>query len=135
MITKISIKNFALIDFIEIDFLSGFSSITGDTGSGKSILLSALSLITGKRADHSMLKNKKSKCVVEVDFDLTNFDLVNIFENSNLDYQENSIFRREILINGKSRSFINDTPTNLETLKFIGEKILDIHTQNESLLL
>ena len=135
MITKISIKNFALIDFIEIDFLSGFSSITGDTGSGKSILLSALSLITGKRADHSMLKNKKSKCVVEVDFDLTNFDLANIFENSNLDYQENSIFRREILINGKSRSFINDTPTNLETLKFIGEKILDIHTQNESLLL
>jgi len=135
LITKISIKNFALIDFIEIDFLSGFSSITGDTGSGKSILLSALSLITGKRADHSMLKNKKSKCVVEVDFDLTNFDLVNIFENSNLDYQENSIFRREILINGKSRSFINDTPTNLETLKFIGEKILDIHTQNESLLL
>ena len=135
MITKISIKNFALIDFIEIDFLNGFSSITGDTGSGKSILLSALSLITGKRADHSMLKNKKSKCVVEVDFDLTNFDLANIFENSNLDYQENSIFRREILINGKSRSFINDTPTNLETLKFIGEKILDIHTQNESLLL
>ena len=119
MITKVFIKNFALIDSIEIDLSDGFSSITGDTGSGKSILLSALSLIKGKRADHSMLKDKNSKCVVEVDFNLNNFDLAHIFEENNLDYQSNSIFRREILSNGKSRSFINDTPTNLETLKLI----------------
>tara|TARA_B100001093_G_scaffold515905_1_gene593364 strand:- start:19427 stop:21082 length:1656 start_codon:yes stop_codon:yes gene_type:complete len=135
LITKVFIKNFALIDSIEIDLSDGFSSMTGDTGSGKSILLSALSLIKGKRADHSMLKDKNSKCVVEVDFNLNNFDLAHIFEENNLDYQSNSIFRREILSNGKSRSFINDTPTNLETLKLIGDKILDIHTQNESLIL
>ena len=135
MITKVFIKNFALIDSIEIDLSDGFSSMTGDTGSGKSILLSALSLIKGKRADHSMLKDKNSKCIVEVDFNLNNFDLAHIFEENNLDYQSNSIFRREILSNGKSRSFINDTPTNLETLKLIGDKILDIHTQNESLIL
>ena len=135
MITKVLIKNFALIDSIEIDLSDGFSSITGDTGSGKSILLNALSLIKGKRADHSMLKDKNSKCIVEVDFNLNNFDLAHIFEENNLDYQSNSIFRREILSNGKSRSFINDTPTNLETLKLIGDKILDIHTQNESLIL
>ena len=135
MITKVFIKNFALIDSIEIDLSDGFSSMTGDTGSGKSILLSALSLIKGKRADHSMLKDKNSKCIVEVDFNLNNFDLAHIFEENNLDYQSNSIIRREILSNGKSRSFINDTPTNLETLKLIGDKILDIHTQNESLIL
>ena len=128
MITKVFIKNFALIDSIEIDFSDGFSSLTGDTGSGKSILLSALSLIKGKRADHSMLKDKNSKCVVEVDFNLNNFDLANIFEENNLDYQSNSIFRREILSNGKSRSFINDTPTNLETLKPVSYTHLTLPT-------
>ena len=132
MITKLSIKNFALIDFIEINFSNGFSTITGDTGSGKSILLNALSLILGNRVSHSAIKDNDLKCVVEADFNLKKFDLEGVFKKNNLDYFENSIFRREILPNGKSRSFINDTPTNLETMKLVGTKILDIHTQHES---
>ena len=132
MITKLSIKNFALIDFIEINFSDGFSTITGDTGSGKSILLNALSLILGNRVSHSAIKDSDLKCVVEADFNLKKFDLEGVFKKNNLDYFENSIFRREILPNGKSRSFINDTPTNLETMKLVGTKILDIHTQHES---
>jgi len=132
LITKLSIKNFALIDFIEINFSDGFSTITGDTGSGKSILLNALSLILGNRVSHSAIKDNDLKCVVEADFNLKKFDLEGVFKKNNLDYFENSIFRREILPNGKSRSFINDTPTNLETMKLVGTKILDIHTQHES---
>jgi len=135
LLTKVSIKNFALIDSLEINFTKGFSTITGDTGSGKSILLNALSLIIGKRADRNLLKNKKIKCVIEAEFELENFKLKKIFEKNNLDYFNQSIFRREVLPNGKSRSFINDTPTNLDLMKAIGEKLLDIHTQNESLIL
>lgn len=135
MLTKVSIKNFAIIDSLEIDFSKGFSTITGDTGSGKSILLNALSLIIGKRADHNLLKNNKIKCIIEAEFDLTNFKLKKIFEKNNLDYFDHSILRREVLPNGKSRSFINDTPANLDLMKSIGEKLIDIHTQNESLIL
>jgi len=135
LLIKVSIKNFALIDSLEIDFSEGFSTITGDTGSGKSILLNALSLIIGKRADHNLLKNNKIKCVIEAEFDLSNFKLKKIFEKNNLDYFDHSILRREVLPNGKSRSFINDTPANLDLMKSIGEKLIDIHTQNESLIL
>jgi len=135
LLTKVSIKNFAIIDSLEIDFSKGFSTITGDTGSGKSILLNALSLIIGKRADHNLLKNNKIKCIIEAEFDLTNFKLKKIFEKNNLDYFDHSILRREVLPNGKSRSFINDTPANLDLMKSIGEKLIDIHTQNESLIL
>jgi len=135
LFTKVSIKNFAIIDSLEIDFSKGFSTITGDTGSGKSILLNALSLIIGKRADHNLLKNNKIKCIIEAEFDLTNFKLKKIFEKNNLDYFDHSILRREVLPNGKSRSFINDTPANLDLMKSIGEKLIDIHTQNESLIL
>ncbi len=135
MLTKVSIKNFALIDSLEINFSKGFSTITGDTGSGKSILLNALSLIIGKRADHTLLKNNKIKCVIEAEFDLSNFKLKKIFEKNNLDYFDHSILRREVLPNGKSRSFINDTPANLDLMKSIGESLIDIHTQNESLIL
>ena len=135
MLIKVSVKNFALIDSLEIDFSEGFSTITGDTGSGKSILLNALSLIIGKRADHNLLKNNKIKCVIEAEFDLSNFKLKKIFEKNNLDYFDHSILRREVLPNGKSRSFINDTPANLDLMKSIGEKLIDIHTQNESLIL
>ena len=135
MLRKVSIKNFAIIDSLEIDFLKGFSTITGDTGSGKSILLNALSLIIGKRADHNLLKNNKIKCIIEAEFDLRNFKLKNIFDKNNLDYFDHSILRREVLPNGKSRSFINDTPANLDLMKSIGEKLIDIHTQNESLIL
>jgi len=135
LLTKVSIKNFALIDSLEINFSKGFSTITGDTGSGKSILLNALSLIIGKRADHTLLKNNKIKCVIEAEFDLSNFKLKKIFEKNNLDYFDHSILRREVLPNGKSRSFINDTPANLDLMKSIGESLIDIHTQNESLIL
>jgi len=135
LLTKVSIKNFILIDSLEIDFSEGFSTITGDTGSGKSILLNALSLIIGKRADHNLLKNNKIKCVIEAEFDLSNFKLKKIFEKNNLDYFDHSILRREVLPNGKSRSFINDTPANLDLMKSIGERLIDIHTQNESLIL
>ena len=135
MLTKVFIKNFALIDSLEINFSNGFSTITGDTGSGKSILLNALSLITGKRADHTLLKDNDIKCIVEAEFNLKNFKLKKIFKNNDLDYFDQSILRREVLPNGKSRSFINDSPVNLDIMRFIGEKLIDIHTQNESLIL
>tara|TARA_B110000438_G_scaffold39778_1_gene39685 strand:- start:2427 stop:4079 length:1653 start_codon:yes stop_codon:yes gene_type:complete len=135
LLTKVFIKNFALIDNLEINFLNGFSIITGDTGSGKSILLNALSLIIGKRADHTLLKNNKIKCIIEAEFNLDNFKLKKIFKKNDLDYFEQSIFRREVLPNGKSRSFINDTPVNLDVMSSIGQRLVDIHTQNESLIL
>jgi len=135
LLTKVSIKNFALIDSLEIDFLSGFSTITGDTGSGKSILLNALSLIIGKRADHNLLKNDKLKCIIEAEFNLSNYNLNKIFKQNDLDYFQHSILRREVLPNGKSRSFVNDTPVNLDIMRSIGEKLIDIHTQNQSLIL
>ena len=134
MLYKLSIKNFALIDSLEIDFSNGFSIITGDTGSGKSLLLNALSLIVGKRADHNSLKNDKFKCIVEGEFDLKSYELKKIFLDNDLDYFEYSILRREILPNGKSRSFVNDSPVKLDIMKSIGEKLVDIHTQSQSLV-
>ena len=134
MLTKLSIKNFALIDSLEIDFSNGFSIITGDTGSGKSILLNALSLIVGKRADHTSLKNDQFKCIIEGEFDLKSYELKKIFLENDLDYFQHSILRREILPNGKSRSFVNDSPVRLEIMKSIGEKLVDIHTQSQSLV-
>ena len=133
MLTKILIKNFTLIDRVEIDFLSGFTTVTGDTGSGKSILLNALSLIIGKRGSQNLLKNPGAKCVLEAEFNLSNFNLKYVFDQNNLDYFDQSILRREILPNGKSRSFVNDTPVNLDVLKIIGENLIDIHTQHQSL--
>ena len=135
MLTKISIKNFALIDKIEIDFSNGFSTITGDTGSGKSILLNALSLLTGKRADHNSLKDNNIKCIIEAEFCLSKLNIKYVFDENNLDYFDQTILRREILPSGKSRSFVNNTPANLEIMKSIGEKLIDIHTQHESLML
>tara|TARA_Y100000389_G_scaffold41732_1_gene36451 strand:- start:3664 stop:5316 length:1653 start_codon:yes stop_codon:yes gene_type:complete len=134
LLTKLSIKNFALIDSLEIDFSDGFSIITGDTGSGKSILLNALSLIVGKRADHTSLKNDQFKCIIEGEFDLKSYELKKIFLENDLDYFQHSILRREILPNGKSRSFVNDSPVKLEIMKSIGEKLVDIHTQSQSLV-
>ena len=133
MITKILIKNFTLIDKVEIDFSTGFTTVTGDTGSGKSILLSALSLIIGKRAGQNLLKNSNLKCVLEAEFNLSCFNIRNLFVDNNIDYFDQAILRREILPNGKSRSFINDSPVNLDLLKTIGEKLLDIHTQHQTL--
>lgn len=135
MLTKIFIKNFALIDELEINFSNGFSTITGDTGSGKSILLNALSLVIGRRADHKILKNNNIKCIIEAEFCLKKINIKKIFDKNNIDYFDQTILRREILPNGKSRSFVNDTPTNLDLLNLIGKKLIDIHTQHESLML
>jgi DNA repair protein RecN (Recombination protein N) len=133
VLTKIFIKNFTLIDKVELDLLSGFTTVTGDTGSGKSILLNALSLVIGKRGSQSLLKNPDIKCVIEVEFNLSNFNIKKFFDDNNLDYFNQTIIRREILPNGKSRSFVNDTPVNLDVLKKIGESLIDIHTQHQSL--
>ena len=133
MLTKIFIKNFTLIDKVKLDLLSGFTTVTGDTGSGKSILLNALSLVIGKRGSQTLLKNPDIKCVIEAEFNLSNFNIKKFFDDNNLDYFNQTIIRREILPNGKSRSFVNDTPVNLDVLKKIGESLIDIHTQHQSL--
>src|SRR6478735_3541464 len=116
MLTSLSIKNFALIEKLSMDFSDGFSIITGETGAGKSILLGALGLVLGKRADLSSLKNKEEKCVVEAHFQISDYNLKPFFETNDLDYENHTIIRREILPSGKSRAFINDTPVNLQEL-------------------
>ena len=124
-----------MIDELEVDFSNGFSTITGDTGSGKSILLNALSIVTGKRIGHKILKNDSIKCIVEAEFNLSKLNIKSFFNLNNIDYFDQTILRREILPGGKSRSFINDTPANLDVMKLIGEKLIDIHTQHESLVI
>jgi len=133
MLKSLYIKNYALIETLEIDFQSGFSAITGETGAGKSILLGALSLILGKRADSSNLFDETAKCIVEGIFDLSNLNLNNFFPDNDIDYEDLSILRREILPNGKSRAFINDTPVNLNLMRELASKLVDIHSQHETL--
>ena len=132
MITSLSIENFALIESLSIRFSNGFSTITGETGAGKSILLGALGLVLGKRADLSTLKNKDEKCIVEAHFNIQNYNLKPFFEENNLDYEPETILRREILPSGKSRAFINDTPVNLQELQDLGTHLLDIHSQHQT---
>lgn len=133
MLKQLSIQNFALIDELNIRFCEGLSVITGETGAGKSILLGALRLILGERADHSSLKNQSEKCIIEGVFSVKSYDLRALFEESDLDYWEETIIRREISPQGKSRNFINDTPTTLEVMKRLGERLIDIHSQHQSL--
>ncbi|MCF6242023.1 MAG: DNA repair protein RecN [Bacteroidales bacterium] len=133
MIKSLSITNYALIDELEIDFSKGFSIITGETGAGKSILMGALALITGQRADTGVLKKPDKKCVVEGNFLLDGYGLQSFFEENELDYAHESILRREISPAGKSRAFINDTPVNLNTLKELSFKLIDIHSQHQNL--
>lgn len=133
MIKSLSIRNYALIDSIEIDFFPGFSIITGETGAGKSILMGALSLITGQRADTSVLKDANRKCVVEGNFLLTDYGLKEFFTINELDYANETILRREISPAGKSRAFINDTPVNLNILRDLSLKLIDIHSQHQNL--
>lgn len=135
MLTALSIKNFALIDDLKINFPEGFIIITGETGSGKSILLDALSLILGKRADLSALRNTDEKCVVEAEFSLQKYDFQNIFSSLEIDYEPITIIRREILPSGKSRAFINDSPTTLDVLTKLGQLLVDIHSQHQTLAL
>lgn len=132
MITSLSIKNYALIEKLTIDFSSGFSIITGETGAGKSIILGALGLVLGKRADLTSLKNKEEKCVIEAHFDISKYSLNSFFESNDLDFENDTIIRREILPSGKSRAFINDSPVNLQELQDLSVFLLDIHSQQQT---
>ena len=132
MLASLSISNFALIDKLGIDFSDGFSIITGETGAGKSILLGALGLVLGKRADLTSLKNKEEKCVIEAHFQIANYNLQAFFDSNDLDYEDETIIRREILPSGKSRAFINDSPVNLQELQDLSVFLIDIHSQHQT---
>lgn len=132
MITALSIKNYALIEKLTIDFSKGFSIITGETGAGKSIILGALGLVLGKRADLTSLKNKEEKCIIEAQFDISKYNLAAFFEANDLDFENETIIRREILPSGKSRAFVNDSPVNLQELQDLGVFLLDIHSQQQT---
>lgn len=132
MIVSLSIENFALIEKLSVRFSDGFSVITGETGAGKSILLGALGLVLGKRADLSSLKNKEEKCVIEAHFNIANYHLKDFFIANDLDYEDETIIRREILPSGKSRAFINDTPVNLNELQELSNFLIDIHSQHQT---
>ncbi len=132
MIVSLSIENFALIEKLSVKFSDGFSVITGETGAGKSILLGALGLVLGKRADLTSLKNKDEKCIIEACFQIKNYNLKPFFEANDLDYEDETIIRREILPTGKSRAFINDTPVNLNELQELSNYLIDIHSQHQT---
>lgn len=136
MLKSLYIKNYALIDSLEIDFESGFSVITGETGAGKSIILGALSLILGQRADVKSVKQGESKCIIEGSFDISAYDLKSFCEDRGIEYDTDScILRREVLSSGKSRAFINDSPVGLNDLKELGGQLIDVHSQHQNLLL
>lgn len=135
MLTNLSIKNYALIDDVNVPFSEGFTTITGETGAGKSILLGGLSLVLGNRADLSALKNRESKCVIEAEFEISRYRLKSFFTENDLDYEDHTILRREILPSGKSRAFVNDSPVTLDVMKGLGEQLVDIHSQHQTLRL
>ena len=135
MLKNLQIQNYALIDDLEINFQEGLNIITGETGAGKSILLGALSLILGQRADTSVLRDKSKSCIVEGLFNIKQYSLKEFFAENDIDYQDQTIVRRQINESGKSRAFINEIPVNLNTLKEFGSLIIDIHSQHENLLL
>jgi len=132
LLTHLQIQNFALIEHLEVSFLEGMTCITGETGAGKSILLGGLSLVLGKRAEMSSLLDPTKKCIVEATFDLKAYELKSLFESLDLDYEEETLLRREILPQGKSRAFINDSPVSLTILQQIGNRLIDIHSQNDT---
>lgn len=136
MITHLHIENYALIEHLDIDLHTGFSVITGETGAGKSIILGAIGLLLGQRADTKSLKTGASRCVIEATFDLSHYDFKPFFDENDLDYESDEcIVRRELTSAGKSRAFINDTPVQLTVLKELGEQLIDIHSQHKNLLL
>ncbi|MFD0797676.1 DNA repair protein RecN [Maribacter chungangensis] len=135
MLANLSIENYALIDSLEVHLASGFTVITGETGAGKSILLGGLSLVLGKRADLSSLRNKEQKCIVEAHFSISDYGLRSFFGENDLDYEETTIIRREILPSGKSRAFINDTPVTLDVLSSLGDQLIDVHSQHQTMRL
>lgn len=133
MLQKLTINNYALIDNLEISFGEGLNILTGETGAGKSIILGALSLILGQRAESRYFFNQQKKCVIEGSFKISGFQLSSFFEENDLDYEAETVLRREISADGKSRAFVNDTPVNLTALKQLGEKLIDIHSQHATL--
>ena len=136
MLQSIHIQNYALIDKLDIDFMPGFSVITGETGAGKSIILGAIGLLLGQRADVKAIKNGASKCIVEAHFGIASYGMEAFFNELDLEYDpEECILRREVYANGKSRAFINDSPASLAQMKALGEKLIDIHSQHQNLLL
>ncbi|WP_350285562.1 DNA repair protein RecN [uncultured Croceitalea sp.] len=135
MLTQLSIKNYALIDDLNVSFGNGFTTITGETGAGKSILLGGLSLVLGKRADLSALKQKDVKCIIEAEFAIANYGLKSFFKENDLDFEPHTILRREILPSGKSRAFVNDSPVTLNILSSLGEQLVDVHSQHQTLQL
>lgn len=132
MLTRLSVSNFAIIDELQLQFQKGLTIITGETGAGKSILLGALKLILGERADLKQLNHADQKCIIEAQFDISGLDLNSFFQINELDYEAETILRRELLPSGKSRAFINDTPVTLIVLQELGEKLIDIHSQFNS---
>lgn len=136
MLKQLYIKNFTLIDELDIQLFPGFSVITGETGAGKSIILGALSLLLGQRADSKSIKSGCDRCIIEAHFDLSRYQMESLFADNDIDYDnEDCIFRRELTSTGKSRSFINDTPVSLAVMKSIGQQLVDIHSQHQNLLL
>lgn len=133
MFTRLSINNYALIQQLELSFGKGLNIITGETGSGKSIMIEALELILGERADSKSLYDKDKKCIIEGEFELASYELESFFKDNEIDFEENTILRREINPQGKSRAFINDTPVTLNLLKELGTMLVDIHSQHQTL--
>lgn len=135
MLQHLYIKNYALIDVLDIDFASGFSVITGETGAGKSIILGAIGLLLGQRADSKAVKPNTQKCTIEARFDISRYDMKAWFEDNDLDCEDECILRRELTAAGKSRAFINDTPSSLQQMRELGEMLVDVHSQHQNLLL
>ena len=135
MLVNLSIQNYALIDDVRVAFPKGFTTITGETGAGKSILLGGLSLVLGKRADLSSLKNTEQKCVIEAEFEVSNYQLQSFFKENDLDYEDLTILRREILPSGKSRAFVNDSPVTLDVMRALGNQLVDVHSQHQTMQL
>lgn len=135
MLKHITIRNFALIEHVEVDFSSGFSVITGETGHGKSVFLGAISMLLGQRSDVKAVREGADRCVIEGCFDISGFDLKPFFDENELDYDTECIVRREVASSGRSRAFVNDTPVGVSQLKELGSKLIDIHSQHQNLLL
>ena len=135
MLNSLSIQNYALIDHLNVSFTSGFTIITGETGAGKSILLGGLGLVLGNRADLNSLRDETNKCIIEAVFQLEKYALKSFFEENDLDYETKTIVRREILPSGKSRAFINDSPVTLDVLSQLGDRLIDVHSQHQTLQL
>ena len=136
MITQLTIKNYALIDSLDMEFHKGFSVITGETGAGKSIILGAIALLLGQRADSKTVKSGESRCIIEAHFDLSRYNMEDFFTENDIDYDtSDTILRRELTSAGKSRAFINDTPVGLSVMRQLGQQLVDIHSQHQNLLL